>query len=307
MIGITALVTSLILLVALIARLYPVGAVIRAESRRFVGQSLKVFFGLLPRRKEVWGTVYDAQTKRPISYALVRLMADKRLLETHIADAQGRYGFLATRDLLVRNNADITISVSADSYRFPSVQKPSIDSLIYGTLYFGGPIALDGQNLLNFDIPLDSVQNSAEIRLATNPATVFKSVLAVLADVSFWLGFVMVPLNYIVAPGPSALGLVFLFLGTVSLRLWGVGEYPFGVVRDAQTNSGVPFALITLHDVSGRRVSFTVSDEKGRYFLVAKAGDYDISVHTPASIEPSRHTKTRISVRRGWITRPLSV
>ncbi len=54
-------------------------------------------FGLKRRRKP-WGVVYDSITKRPVDLAVVRLIDQKtkKLVETGVTDAQGRFSFLAT-------------------------------------------------------------------------------------------------------------------------------------------------------------------------------------------------------------------
>ena len=48
------------------------------------------------RKPKGWGIVYDKQTKRPVSGAVVRIFEPKysKLLETTITDRKGRYSFL---------------------------------------------------------------------------------------------------------------------------------------------------------------------------------------------------------------------
>jgi hypothetical protein len=116
----------------------------------------------------------------------------------------------------------------------------------------------------------------------------------------------MVPLAFIISPNAFTLGTVFVFLGTASLRVWGITERPFGTISDAKTGIPIPFALITLNDLSGKRVGFAVSDEQGRYFIVAEHGTYELTVFTPATIVPPRQFKGRVDVKKGWLTRPIS-
>jgi hypothetical protein len=69
----------------------------------------------------------------------------------------------------------------------------------------------------------------------------------------------------------------------------------------------MPFALLTLNDLSGKRVGFAVSDEQGRYFIVAPKGAYELSAFTPASIVPPRQFKGRVDIKKGWLTRPVTL
>jgi hypothetical protein len=262
--------------------------------------------GLLPKRKKVWGTVYDANTKRPIPFAKVQLLdRNRRVLETRIADKDGRYGFLTTPESLMAQQVEIIIAPSRDGYVFPSRTPASIDTFVYNNLYYGDLVQVNDRTLINFDIPLDPIRPSAAPLLVKSPSIALGASVAALADAGFWLGLVMVPLNFVLVPNPFTFGTLCLFLGTASLRLFGISEHPFGTVIDGATGRPMPFALITLNDASGQRKAFAVSDERGRYFLVAERGTYQVSVVTPATIIPSRRTTTMISANKGWITESL--
>jgi hypothetical protein len=274
----------------------------------FVYEGLMNVLGLLPKRKQVWGTVYDANTKRPIPFARVQLLdAHKRVLETRIADEGGRYGFLSTPESLLAQNVQISIVVTHKGHVFPSHTPASLDTLIYNNLYYGKEIVVNDATLINFDIPMDPARPSkAPIALAS-PSIMLGAAVAAMADAGFWLGLIMVPLNFIMTPNPFTFGIVCLYLGTASLRLFGITEHPYGVVVDAQTGRAVPFALLTLNDMTGKRAAFAVSDERGRYFLVLSEGEYEISVFTPSGIVPPRQVKKMIRAKRGWITEEIKL
>ncbi|MEK7638478.1 MAG: hypothetical protein AAB375_03590 [Patescibacteria group bacterium] len=274
----------------------------------FLWQGLMGMLGLLPKRKKVWGTVYDSNTKRPIPFAKVQLMdRNKRVLETHIADKDGRYGFLTTPESLLAQNVQISILPSARDYLFPAHTAASVDTLVYNNLYYGDLITVNDKTLINFDIPMDPVRPSAAPLVVKSPSIVLGASVAAIADAGFWLGLIMIPLNAIIAPSPFTLGVLFLFLGTASLRIWGISEHPFGTITDSATGRPMPFALITLNDLSGKHVGFTVSDERGRYFLVADKGTYEMTIFTPATIVPIRQSKQIIEARKGWITREIKI
>ena len=277
-------------------------------SLAFLWQGFMGMRGLLPKRKKVWGTVYDANTKRPIPFVKVQLIdRNKRVLETHIADKDGRYGFLTTPESLLAQNVQISIVPSAMGYLFPAHTAASVDTLVYNNLYYGDLVTVSDQTLINFDIPMDPVRPSVAPLLMKSPSIVLGASVAAIADAGFWLGLIMIPLNVIISPNPFSFGVLFLFLGTASLRIWGIQEHPFGIVKDAQTGRPMSFALITLNDLSGKRVGFTVTDEQGRYFLVADKGTYEITLFTPSSVIPMRQTKQVVDAGKGWITREIRI
>jgi hypothetical protein len=279
-----------------------------AGAGAFMWQGFMAMLGLLPKRKKVWGTVYDANTKRPIPFAKVQLLdRNRRVLETRIADKDGRYGFLTTPESLLAQNVQILILPIAKEYAFPSHTAATVDTFVYNNLYYGDLITVSDQKLINFDIPMDPIRPSVVPLMLKSPSIVLGASVAAIADAGFWLGLVMIPLNAIITPTPFTFGVMFLFLGTASLRIWGIREHPFGTVTDSATGRPMPFALITLNDLAGKRAGFTVTDEQGRYFLVAERGTYELTIFTPGTVVPPRQAKQMIEARKGWITRQLKL
>ncbi len=274
----------------------------------FLYQWCMGILGLLPSRKKTWGTVYDARTKRPIPFAKVQLLdRNRRVLETRIADSSGRYGFLTTPESLSAQRIAVYLASSRAGYVFPSRTPASVDGLVYGNLYYGDLIEVSDQALLNVDIPLDPIAIPSAPPVRISPSIALGISVAAIADIGFWLGLAIVPLGFALQPDPFSFGVLCVFLGTASLRLFGITEHPFGVVRDARTGHALPFALITIDDATGKRAGFAISDERGRYFLVVGHGMYNMTISTPATIRPLRQAKLTVNTRKGWITRELQV
>ncbi|HUO75569.1 MAG TPA: hypothetical protein VMU12_01450, partial [Candidatus Paceibacterota bacterium] len=274
----------------------------------FAWQWLLGGLGLLPKRKKVWGTVYDANTKRPIPFATVQLLdRNHRVLETRAADRDGRYGFLTTPESLLAQNVQILIVASSGGYRFPSLTPPSIDTFVYSNLYYGALITVSQDTLINFDIPMDPLKPSVAPLVLKSPSIALGASVAAVADAGFWIGLVMIPVSFLVNPNPFTFGTVCLFLGAAWLRLFGITERPFGTVTDAQTGRPMPFTLVTLNDMTGKRVAFTVSDERGRYFLIVNRGTYELVAYSSATVIPPRQLKRMLDVRKGWITQSLKI
>lgn len=272
----------------------------------FVYQWFMAAVGFLPKRKKVWGTVYDARTKRPIPFARVQLLdRNKRVLETRVADKNGRYGFLTMPESLSSKDIQAYLEISHHDYAFPSKTPISVDKLVYGNLYYGELLTISEKELINFDVPMDPLRPPKTPFVLASPSITLGISVAAIADASFWLGLVVVPLNFILQPNPFSFGVLCLFLGAASLRLFGISEHPYGVIKDSQTGRPMPFALITLSDMDGKRTAFTVSDESGRYFMVVDGGKYMMDVFTSSDIAPQRKNQIFIEAKRGWITKEI--
>jgi hypothetical protein len=253
-----------------------------------------------------WGTVYDAATKRPIPYAKVRLLGEnRRVLETRVADSVGRYGFLTAPLSMRLQRVVVSILASAAGYTFPSRTPITVDTFVYGNIYHGEEVAVRDDTSVNFDIPMDPLHPHAAPVAVTSPSITFGASTAALADIGFWLGIVMVPLSFAMNQNPFTFGILCLFLGTASLRVFGIRDHPFGTVTDAKTGRAMPFALITLDDTTGRRVAYAVADERGRYFMIAPRGSYRLTAYTPGALQPARRDVRTVHVGKGWITQAL--
>lgn len=259
----------------------------------------------LPSRKRTWGVVFDAETLRPLPFAVVRLLGkDKRILEKRIADAEGRYGFLTTPSSLHQKGMTIEIDVDHEGYSFPSRKEQDMAGVLYGEVYRGGTVEVQETALINYDVPMDPVNAVRVHSEAKTPSVAAGVATAAMADAGLWVGLVTVPLAVALSPNPFSLGVLFLFLGVASLRLFGIAEHPFGTVSDKEGNA-VPFALLTLHDDGGKRIAFAVSDPRGRYVMSVGRGSYIMTAHTPANVSPPREIERSIASRRGWITQQV--
>ena len=273
---------------------------------RYGWQSFGDSFRRLPNRKKVWGTVYDARNLRPLPFAVVKLFGvDERLLERRVSDARGRYGFLTTPESLGESNIRVSLEATLRGYIFPSNMEQVGGMLVYGEPYRGARITAHGNSLINFDIPMDPEASVTEFK-GRAPSVAAGIATAAMADAGLWIGLVAVPLAFALEPNPFTLGVTFIFAGVASLRLFGIAEHPYGTVSDA-TGQAIPFALVELHDDSGSRVTFTISDDRGRYVLSADAGGYVLDVRTPAHVQPPRKVEQSYTVRRGWITEKITL
>ena len=276
------------------------------------GYSLFQVIGLR-RRTKVWGIVYDSSTKRPIPLAKLELFdSANRLLETRYADRDGRYGFLTSVASMREQELRLQIRASKRGFQFPSVsQIGATDYIVYENVYRGGELVLHGDAIINISIPMDPTIRG---RLAWSGfgqgliGTVGEKALSL----GFYIGLIVVPLNWWLAPTTINLVIGVVFIGANAIRMLALYR-PYGMTRDALTGRFMPYALIILNDLDGNRQGFAVSDERGRFILSGEARkDYEIIAYTPANIQPQRSIQRRVrGIRRlttqAWITENLVI
>jgi hypothetical protein len=274
-----------------------------------IGFSLLQIMGL-KRRAKMWGVVYDSKTKHPVPLAKVELLdANGRVLETRFTDRDGRYGFLTSPTSLQQNEIVVTMRATKPGYTFPSsLAVLGTDFVVYDHIYRGDVVHLRVDSLLNFNIPIDP-QTDARAAWSGMGRGLVGTVGDRILHLGFLVGLVVVPLNYWLVPSSKNLVILILFFGVNAIRLFALYR-PYGMTVDALTGKPLPFALVTLNDMAGTRVSFAVSDEFGRYILSGHHGiDYNIIAYTPANIQPQRSiTQPLRDIRRlGWVTKRLSI
>jgi hypothetical protein len=284
-----------------------------ASGADLINYLIHVFISLLEvigikRRSKPWGTVYNALTKKPISFAKVRLLDEhSRVLESKIADKEGRYGFLVSAKSLTGEGMQIQLIAEKKGFRFPSGRvKPPTDTILYDNVYVGGIKTIQTSEAANFDLPLDPEQVEVKEALKA-PARKLHNAFARLANVSFWFGLVTAPLGYLSDPNLFSFIVLLLFLVLAFFRVFGLRERPYGLILYQEGKKPMSFALITLNDKFGHRKGFTVSDESGRYFMVTEKGDYDLNVFTPADVQPQRSTKRELYTKKGWIAEEITL
>ena len=255
----------------------------------------------LKRRPRIWGVIYDSKTKKPVPYAKIELKDfANRVLETRFTDRDGRYGFLTSPSSLHAKSVQFSLAPSARDYAFPSARiTADTDFIVYDHIYRGGLMTLTNDLIVNFNIPLDPTTVSSALPSLSRPL-LSRSAVSLL-DIGFWLGLLAAPLNAILQPSAWSVGILVVFLAVNVLRLSLSLFRPFGLVYDAASAKPLPYALVTLNDTQGKRLSFSVSDELGRYFLLADPGTYDLTVFTPAQVQPQRSQTLRLTSRKGWL------
>lgn len=286
--------------------------IFQTKSASAVAYSFLQVFGLKKRTK-VWGTVYDSRTKHPIAFARVQILDEaNRVLENRFADRDGRFGFLLRPPSENEPVRHVRLVAAKEGYEFPSKEVgPGTDFGVYEHVYLGTVIEVTSETALTYDIPLDPVAvqgKPAHMPFVGAITNTWETVL----NIGFYAGLVLIPYNMILHPSIPNFIIGIVFFAANGYRIFKVYR-PYGHVNDIASGQTVPFSLVTLHDESGKRLAFAVSDEIGRYFLTAHHREnVQVRVHTPANIVPPRSTTEDFSrhskdIKRGWITKDMRV
>lgn len=274
---------------------------------KFGWQTFADLFRKLPEREKSWGTVYDAVTLKPIPFAVLQLLGpDRRILEKRVADKDGRFGFLVTPASLNTDSVTVRLTVRAAGYTFPSVAAEGMARVIYGHIYKGEQVTVHENEIINADVPMDPLKNNQVTIAEKAPSVQVGIASAAMADAGLWVGLLAVPLALFLNPNYFSMGILFVFLGVASMRIFGIAKHPYGTVIDSERKA-IPYALITVHNDDGNRIAYAVSDEHGRYVLSIPHGSYVMTVRTPANIRPPRQTEASIAPRKGWITKEVVI
>jgi hypothetical protein len=253
-----------------------------------------------------WGTVYDSKTKRPIPFARVEILNQElRKLQSVITDENGRYGFLLSDELA---KSTVRLQAFRTKYDFPSRETPTeIEKQLYPNIYKGGPTNISGA-LTNFDIPMDPRDSVTSHNFYFGIISVqLNNALVDIANILFVVGTVLGLINFIAHPNGTNAAVLGILLFTFIVRKSGFKLKPFGLTKDKITNEAIPFGFVALHDQSGERINFTVSDDKGRYFLLSKKGGYVLKAYTPAHVLPTRTKEVSIFTTKGWVSKEIEM
>ncbi len=261
----------------------------------------------IKRRRRVWGVVYDSTTKRPIPYAQVDLRdQSNRILETRYADRFGRYGFLTAPSSLHQKAVQVALNPRSPQYRFPSqIVTTDPDFIVYDHVYKGGLLTITKDVLVNYNIPLDARARATKTPSLTG--SFLSRSLTTLLNAGFWIGVVTTPLNVLLFPSALSISVFVFFVLANGFRISLDLYRPYGLVYDATTHKPLSYALVTLTKPNGDRASFAVSDEQGRYFLIADPGTYTLSIFTPAQTQPPRSQQLPLTTKKGWIREKVQV
>jgi hypothetical protein len=229
------------------------------------------------RKNPEWGTVYDSVTKQPIdpAYVTVTNVGGKEVTSS-ITDIDGRFGFLLPKDVYY-------LKVGKTNYQFPSTTlKGQVKDEIYDNLYFGTPLAHDGNQIIKLNVPLDPIgfdwNEFAKSKIDFFKLYSKKEVLRrrLLASV-FYLGFAISAFKLVIAPSWLDLLIAAFYVGIILYqRLWSSRHKIISIKRGEEPLS---FAIVRLF-LPGidQAIKTVTADALGRVYALVRPGTYYATV-----------------------------
>ncbi|MEI7512083.1 MAG: hypothetical protein WCK01_01340 [Candidatus Uhrbacteria bacterium] len=228
------------------------------------------------RKRERWGSVYNALAKTPVDLAAVRLIHAKTslILQTRVTDIRGRFSFHV-------QPGEYRIQATKQGFTFPSTYAKdiSVDGE-YLDVYHGEVIKVEEESSISVNIPMDP-----QVREEAPKNVILKYRLRQLQAL---LGFAS-PVVSLVAFAISPSWLLFgLFAGQVVIfgvfRRLAQAKPPkdWGVVYDAETRKPLGQTVVRIFDKKFNKLLETqVTDNHGNYGFFAKKNVYFVTADKP--------------------------
>ncbi|OGY37210.1 MAG: hypothetical protein A3E36_01260 [Candidatus Andersenbacteria bacterium RIFCSPHIGHO2_12_FULL_45_11b] len=249
-----------------------------AQFTQFIGSFLSV-----RKRKDRWGIIVDSDFGRPIAQAAVQIFdaAFNRLKETQITGADGQFAFLLPFGRYY-------IIVSRPGFVFPARKKPPTTLRRGERLYLGEAFEIkdqDAEKIPHLIIPMDREEgapaNSSLFRLYWDK---FIELIDKIGLVFLFAGVAINTYLFIVAPGilNTIFEILYLILLLFKLYILLFHQKGIGMVVDKATHKIVRLAVVRLYDAATNRIVQTrVTNQNGRFFILAPRGEYTASIAKP--------------------------
>ena len=236
-------------------------------------------FGI-ERRSRPWGVVYDSVTKQPIDPAYVVIEDEKgNEVKMSITDIDGRYGFLV-------EPGRYRVKANKTNYIFPSEKlKGKKSDILYNNLYFGELFDVEGNSIVvDKNIPMDpeNFDWNEFTKLNKNILTYYSYTdlfKAVIFKWLFYAGFVVSVIAALITSQIYSWIILGLYVPLFILRLTNFKLRSYGSVLEKDTGKPFSFAVVRVCLAkSGREISSTVCDIRGRYFALVNNGEYYVKI-----------------------------
>ena len=260
-------------------------------SRDLFLSALLIILGF--KKKNPWGLVYHNEEKKPVPFAVVRLLDGdtNAFVKDTVTDTDGRFAFVVDK-------GRYHIDVRAEGYQ-PLLQSNKIFS---GELYQGEVINAKGDNFtVGFKIPISTLGEKFQIKRPFLNS--LKPVLPLLLRIVTLLFFVYSLVISILEPNILNVGLlaIYTIFAIIILYTWYNLMQTYGIVSDGAGGLSGVFVRLLDHKSLEMVHDLVLTDDKGRFPLIADNGDFFLNVekegYTPEKINGSDATSPNIPVK----------
>jgi hypothetical protein len=251
------------------------GAIVLASSFSLLPLLQYIFtFPLLfltRRRRNAYGTVYNAISKVTIPLATIRVVSESgKIVKSLVTSPAGQF-------VLRLPIGRFKVQVVKDGFVFPTeyLRGEKVDDK-YVDLYHGELIEVkEDQAIIGLNIPMDPVQSE---KMGSKASLLKKRFLRTFQIVSAHVGLLLAFFVAIIQPSPFALVLAFVqlfFYGLTYISLRNTHPKGWGFVLDESTGKPIKNAVIRLFEPKfNKLIEAQITDSQGRYIIVAGANEY---------------------------------
>ncbi len=251
-------------------------------------------------KKKFWGIVFDENTNQPVAKVKISLVdeASGKTIVSTVSDEQGRYGFL------IATTSKYFLQIQKRGYVLQTNRK---NDGVYGKLYFT-PVVFEKDKTVELSIALTK-QNSNIIKEQVFSKGNFKrkihKIWKVLFNILYIGGFAYS--SYAAWQQPNLINFLILavYLSFIILTIANMFIKHYGIITTTK-GEPLPFSLISLYQ-DGKRVLFTVANEKGKYYLVTKSGEYILEVRGKSITGEPFSVKGGVRVKGGVLKKDVVV
>ena len=237
------------------------------------------------RKRNEQGTVYNSKTGQPLALASVNVIDETsgKVREVKVTDKYGQFSFLVSP-------GEYLLKTFRKGYQ--EAKDTKID--FYPNKYNFQTLSFNQHSAIASSIPMQGKLGSLQT------AYLKSSFLEFLTELIFWAGltssFILLFATF------SALSIVttLLYLHLLFIRNVFIQKLKWGKVIN-KNNKPIPFTALKLYNTQDQLIARTISDEYGRYFLVANKGKYTLQAIESGSGSTKTYSvklRSRGSVRK---------
>ena len=221
------------------------------------------------RKKRGWGVIYNSITKRPVDLSIVRLynFETKKLVQTRVTDKMGRYQFIV-------KPGKYFLEVSKKDYKYPAelLNRAEIDGE-YQNVYYGEPINVGEDGIINNPIPLDP-----DKKMETGRQIMRRFGWKKVQGLFTLLGPILAVISFIITPELWIGGLIVvqIVIYFVFKRLADADKpVSWGMVKDVFSGKSLKRSIVRVFDTKFNKLLDTqVTERNGKYAFLVGNNEY---------------------------------
>lgn len=225
------------------------------------------------KRRERWGVVFNALSKQPVEFAIVRLRnaTTNTVMQSRVTDKYGRYAFLIKPE-------EYRLEVVKPGFVFPSNYLKGVrEDVEYTDLYHGELLSLAEDDVAARNIPVDPV-----VPTETPKDIAWKKTRRAIQQNIALVTVLAAMVTFVIAPSVQVAALLLAQVGVYLLvrRLAApMKAKEWGIVFDEVSRAPLAKAVVRIFDKKFNKLLETqVTDSNGKYGFFVRRNTYYMTV-----------------------------